>query len=255
MRTTDALSLVAGLALLSTTSVRAQSLNVEQERFPGAKRLKIQAFGRGPAGFWALYQFDNQGHATEEKRYRSRRHLSTTIYTYNRRHQVLRQATTFDINHPNTTHNIYNTYRYNADSSRVLLEVCYTDTDTLYIARFLEFDAANRPTKLTQAHGLGRAPASLTEITYATGQETNRRTDYEPEGATITTVTHQYNDRGHLIQETRSMSPKPAVTFWIDGQGDNQQYDYDYSPRGPWTKQYELIEGKKVLVEKRTFRY
>ncbi|MBG8555963.1 hypothetical protein [Hymenobacter guriensis] len=207
-------ALVTGLLYSLPQLAQSQHLAIETEHFPGAKRMKTESFNRGPAGFWTVYQFDALGRAVLEKRYQGRRHLATYMYTYNQRNQLLRHVTVFDINNRRTQHSQYTIYRYNADSSRVLREVCYTDTDTLYVTQFLKFDSDNRPTNCSvtnYTNGLKSPSTSAVELSYTNGRVTlrhSRSTSYDQKSTTSHTETYEYNPQGDLVKLHRAPQPQ-----------------------------------------------
>ena len=244
--------LLISLIQLTTQTMQAQEFDVRTEHFPGAKRVKVEAFGRGPSGFWAEYIFDAQGWATESRRYSGRKLMATAQYAFTSRHMLRQERiTTVD---DKRVQIFRHSYQYNPDSSRVIREIGLSDLDTMYVFHNLEFDSANHPTRFTKSKGLRGKVIEATELTYANNRlATYRRTDYGEEGTTVYTVTYQYNAQGDLIKENRAVVPRPLGNWWLDNSGDQPAYSYDYSKRGPWTRRYLLRGGRKILIAKRTF--
>lgn len=254
LQTVRLVVLLTSLFQLMSSVAQAQEFDVQDEHFPGAKRVKVEAFGRGPSGFWAEYTFDQQGWATESRTYHRRNLNLFEQYSFTSRHK-LRQERITTTNDKRVQIFQYS-YQYSADSARIIREIGLSDSDTMYVFHNLEFDSASRPVKFTKSKGLRREVNELTELTYTNGLITSyRRTDYGEEGTTVYTFTYQYNARGDLAKESRNVVPKPLSNWWLDNSGDQPEYSYDYSKRGPWTRQYLLREGRKVLIAKRTFTY
>ncbi|HEX8424659.1 hypothetical protein [Hymenobacter sp.] len=232
----------------------AQEFDAENEKFPGAKQVKVEAFGLGPEGFWAEYKFDGQGRATDGRVYFRRQLNIIEQYSFTSRNKLQQER----VINPgmNDRIQIFSfSYQYSPDSARIIRKTVLSGTDTMYVFHYLEFDRDNRPTKFTKAKGWSRKPNEVTELTYTNGRLTNSRlTEQGEKGAVIYTESYQYNIQGDLVKHHRSMSP-PSPVSWFDGQGDTLEYSYDYSPKGPWTRQYQFFKSKKVLIAKRTITY
>ncbi|RSK29604.1 hypothetical protein [Hymenobacter metallilatus] len=246
--------LLTSLFQLVSSVAQAQEFDVRDEHFPGAKRVKVEAFGRGPSGFWAEYTLDEQGWAIESRTYHHRKLNLLEQYSFTSRHKLGQERT---VTTDDKRVQIFQySYQYSPDSARIIREIGLSDSDTMYVSHNLEFDSANRPVKFTKSKGLRREVNELTELTYANDLITNyRRTEYGEKDTTVFTTTYQYNAQGNLTKEYRSVVPKSPGNWWLDNSGDQPEYSYDYSKRGPWTHRYLLRQGRKVLIAKRTFTY
>ncbi|MCA8829736.1 hypothetical protein [Hymenobacter pini] len=247
-------ALLTSLFPLFSLAVQAQEFDVRAEHFPGAKRVKVQAFGRGPSGFWAEYMFDEQGWVSASWSYAGRKLVEAEQYFFTNRRVLCQERIT--TTEDKRVQIFRYSYQYSPDSTRIIREIGLSGADTMYVFHNLEFDSANRPIRFTKAKGLKREIIEATELTYVNNQlATYRRTDNGEEGATVYTVTYQYNTRGDLIKENRTVIPKPRSNWWLDNSGDQPEYSYDYSKQGPWIRRYLLRDGRKVLIAKRAFTY
>ncbi|AIZ64295.1 hypothetical protein PK28_12480 [Hymenobacter sp. DG25B] len=250
------LLLLTGVLHFQSLTAFSQEIDVENEQFRGAKRVRVESFNQGPAGFWAEYKLDEQGRATEGRSYYRRQHLSTEQYFFTRRNKLQQERITKSGKDPQTQTFSY-TYFYNTDSTRLLHKVGLSGTDTMYVFHYLEFDANNHPTKFTKAKGWSRKVDSLTETIYAAELLTSYlNTENGEKGPNITSLVYQYDAHGGLTKVSPMPSPTDPAIFWTESfLGNELKFEYGYSPKGPWTHLYQIFDGKRVLIEKRTFTY
>jgi len=159
---------LTSLFSLISLTVQAQDFDVRTEHFPGAKQVRVEAFGRGPSGFWAEYTLDKQGWAVESRSYRGRKLNETAHYSFTNRHELSQEIiTTTDDKRVQV---FRYSYQYSSDSARIIREIGLSDADTMFVFHNLEFDSANRPIRFTKSKGLKGKVIEATELTYANNQ-------------------------------------------------------------------------------------
>ena len=235
-----------------TFSLRAlsQNISVQTDKFPNIKTVIVKSIGRGYRGEYFL---DLTGRVQTEKRYRKNTHLATYNYTYTSTGYILLQVVSDNINRPNKIHKIYNMYEFSSDSTRVLTDLCYTDTDTLYFIKYLSFNNEGLPAKYTKESYARKKFISNTEMIYHNGNVASWKTTDRIDGK-ITFCEYTYNEKGDIISERRSLTPTSSGgNMWIDGQGDFMQWKYEYNKDGYWIHKYQLANGEYVLIETRKY--
>jgi hypothetical protein len=242
------------LAFLMLTLIQslvlAQSIDIQKEIFPGIKKVIIKSTSKGYRGEYIL---DKCGRAETEERYKHTNHLATNKYWFTKRGKLVVHKVTYDINDPKRIQTFYNHYFYSADSSKILKDVCYTDADTLYTITYTAFNEDSQPVKYTKFTHARKVFASDVEVSYLDKRVINWKSTKREDGQ-ITSCEYSYNDRGDIVSEKRSLTPAPTgENLWIDGQGDLLKWKYEYNKDSYWTRKFELVNDKYVLVETRKY--
>ncbi len=238
------------LCLLLPGQAECQKLDIAHEVFPGIETVIIRA---SRSGYWVNYSLNERGRAATETRFKNKQHLATRVYEFTRNGYLMTTTTTFDSNNPRTVQVIYNTYTFSPDSARIVQDWCHSATDTLYVVTYTGF-AGSYPTSYQKV--IPRGAKTLTEditVAYANSKPV---TWESRDGITnvVTRCEYSYNEKGDVATERRLMVPASKQrTYWIDGQGDFQQWKYAYDDAGRWTKKYALFQGRWSLIETRKF--
>ena len=241
---------IFSVLLLTPTLAIAQDINVYKDVFPGIQKVVVTSTDRGYRGEYLL---DKNGRTETEERYKKASHLATNKYWFTKRGQLAVHKVTYDINDPKRIQTFYNKYFYSFDSSKILGEVCFTDTDTLYTINYTAFNERNLPVKYTKYTHARKVFASDMELVYLNKKVINWKS-VEREDGQVTFCKYAYNDRGDIVSEKRSLTPMPpGGNLWIDGQGDVLEWKYEYNKEGYWTRKFESVNGKYVLIETRKY--
>ncbi|MDN4166683.1 hypothetical protein QWY31_14325 [Cytophagales bacterium LB-30] len=233
-----------------------QEINVRDEIYPGVTKIIVKSVGHGihrlirspHNGYRGEYLLDDNGRAKKETRFKRREHLATYEYEFLENGLLSKQTTTFDINNPKRIHSIY--YHYEIKEDHVINEICYTANDTLYRVDNIEFNDKGQRTVYIR-----NVNESKNYLTYDNGYLKNWKSiDFKDSVERM--YEFGYDENGNLTKFDFSQVPEPEMKeVWLHvyGDGNHRNYKYKYDKSGRWIKKYQIVDRKKILLEKRRY--
>lgn len=249
---------LAILLLLTNVSV-GQSIDIENEKFPGAKKLVVKSYNGccTQKGFKAIYYFDSFGRTIKSSNYFKRQLRASYEYHYNNQGLLTEKINVYDINNKSrkdTTH-----YYYEVDSTGKILSkqmkfglgnrFSYTD----YHKDFNEFGF---PQTIISVND--RQEKTVQLRTYDTFGNIIKLQKIENDSV-ITLEERKYNHNGHLVYSilpTIVGVDTEGLALFVGGSRHSaiENYKYTYDKLNRWTEKYVVFDNKKVLLEKRIYK-
>lgn len=224
----------------------SQELNVKEEKYPGIKKVIVKSTEGD--GYWGEYILDKNGQPKVEKRFKKKVHLATSEYIFLDNGLLSRETVSFDINNPKRVQ-VFN-YSYDLTDNQIYAETCYTDRDTLSRVDNLEFNDKGQRIVYTRNKN-----ESKNFLTYENGLvKTWRSINLADSSERIYEFGYDLN--GNLISFDLKQIPETALKIgWLDvrGDGNHRRYTYKYDKYRRWTKKYQIIGRRKILLEKRVY--
>jgi hypothetical protein len=238
-----------------TTISFGQSINVENEKFPGTKKLIVKSFNSCCAqkGYKAIYYFDSSGRTIKSSNYFKRQLQASYEYHYNEKGLLTEKIKVYDIN--NKSNKDTTKFHYKIDHmDRVITKTEYFGSWSS-VETYSDFDTLNNPTKII--HSFNKNTFVEQRKYNSLGQEIlNQRLTND----TITSIEEsKYNQFGDKIysnmptlidKETGKMIRLIGGTrHWF-----LEEYNYTYDDLNRWTEKYVVYDNKNVLLEKRIYK-
>lgn len=245
---------IASLLLLTTNSF-GQSIDVENEKFSGTKKLIIKSFNSCCAqkGYKAIYYFDSIGRTIKSSNYFKQKLLASYEYRYNDNGLLTEKIMVYGINNKARKDTTKFTYTFD-QKDRVTAKTehfgNWTSIDT-----YTDFDTLNNPT--TIIHTFNNNTFVEKRQYNSLGQEIlNERLRND---TIILIEESKYNQFGDKIysnmptlidKETGKMVRLIGGTrHWF-----LEEYIYTYDNLNRWTEKYVVYDNKNVLLEKRIYK-
>ncbi len=243
------------LLLLLTTISFGQSIDVENEKFPGTKKLIVKSFNSCCAqkGYKAIYYFDSNGRTIKSSNYFKRQLRASYEYHYNEKGLLTEKIIVYDKNNKSPK-----------DTTKFLYAIDHMDrviTKTEYFGKWFtmetysDFDTLNNPT--TIIHSFNNNTFLEQRKYNSLGQEIlNQRLTND----TITSIEeskyNQFGDKIYSNMPTLTDKETGKMVRLIGGTRHwfLEEYFYTYDNKIRWTEKYVVYDSKKVLLEKRIYK-
>jgi hypothetical protein len=243
------------LLFLLTSVSFGQSIDVENEKFSGTKKLIIKSFNSCCAqkGYKAIYYFDSIGRTIKSSNYFKRKLLASYEYRYNDKGLLTEKIMVYDINIKARKDTTKFTYTFD-QKDRVTTKTEHFGNWTA-IETYTDFDPLNNPT--TIIHSFNNNILVEKRQYNSLGQQIlNQRLTND----TITSIEEsKYNKFGDKIysnmptlidKETGKMVRLIGGTrHWF-----LEEYLYTYDNLNRWTEKYVVYDNKNILLEKRIYK-
>lgn len=249
------------IILIFPLFIYGQSIDVENEKFPGVKKLTVKSYNGVPTqkGSKAIYVFDNNGNSIKSSVFSKRKLISSCEYYYNEKELLTKKIQTFDIYRKNFIDTT--TFDYIHDSNGIIISKTTNNRISVVTESFKDFDTSyNAQTILSR---------------YNNSTIVSKR-QFNPEGKVVLCQRLE-NDTIFWIEESKYNEFGDKVYSNIPTLLDKQTgemelfvvglrftgcrrysiielYEYTYDKLNRWTEKYVIFDGRKILVEKRIFK-
>ena len=250
---------VLAIFLILTTLSVGQSIDVENEKFPGTKKLIVKSYNSCCAqkGFKAIYYFDNNGRAIKSSNYFKRQLRACYEYCYNDKGLLTEKINVYDINNKSrkdTTH-----YYYEFDSTGKILSKQMTfglGNRFSFTDYYKDFNEFGFPQTIILVND--RNEKTLQLRTYDTFGNIIKLQKVENDSA-ITLEERKYNHNGHIVYSilpTIVGVDTKGLALFVGGSRHSaiENYEYTYDKLNRWIEKSVIFDNKKVLLEKRIYK-
>ena len=225
---------------------------------------------------WSIKYILNKGLIQEEQNYRDNEFRSVKKNSYDKRSNIIYKVLIFENKFNDQKMDTLSEEFLKYDDKNRLIELRHvtkfsvtklTDDDTI-LEVYSDFD------KNSNAKIIDRYKGDYEPIYYSYSKE-NR--EFDSKGNLIReekiafrdtqkkepseilkseTIIYQYDKYSNVIELKRNFEPKIEMPYTgLDGLTiyEVENYEYEYNDKGLWLKKYLVVEGKKKLLEERTF--
>jgi len=233
------------LLFFQALTLIGQPIDVETEKYPGVKKIKVQAF----RGIYAkktsrsVYYFDKKGNAVKSSHFYKIKRLADYMYLYNDKGFLLEKNNTYDVNNKRETSTTRFTYEFDTND-RLIRKTTDFGNGKLDVY-YQDFDNNNPQTIIYPAKIEKREYNSLSRIILKKIIENDAIKHIEK---------IQYNDFGDKIYSNLPLYDKKKLeTIIIPRYSAVEVYEYIYDKSNRWIEKYVVYDNKKVLLEKRAY--
>lgn len=235
------------LLCLWTIALMGQNfIDVEKVKFLGVKKLTVQSFNEiyEKKEHRDVYYFDNNGNTLKSSKFVGEKHIESFKYHYDEKGFLVEKTQTYHWNRKYK--NEITQYSYTLDSIGRIISRTKYDEKSSWTTFYQDFDNNNNPQTIIGGFEEGSA---ITKKKYDSFNRTILRERYDDKENILDRLEIKYNELGDCIYTHFEI-------FWdfnaVIKKHENQ-YEYLYDKANRWIEKYVDDDGKKQLIEKRSF--